>query len=258
MEKYLSFILSNIYNSHNKNKDFIITTTNSIFRKEVILANLTDLKEFNEELFIHSLKVLMYSLLIGSTLKFNNTEMYELGVSAVLHKVGKTFVNVSDIEIVEKTNAMNYSKYIIECFVGKIPKTSLTALLDYNERFDGQGVLGKKGTEISKYGRIIAISNIYHSLLSLHSPSDSLEYLFANVDTIFDIDIIKGFYLSIALYPTNSEILLSNGQLASVQSNNPGFPSRPTIILNNELIDLSKDKLNLVVAESKGTWFEKV
>jgi HD-GYP domain-containing protein (c-di-GMP phosphodiesterase class II) len=74
----------------------------------------------------------------------------------------------------------------------------MEAIVEHHERLDGSGYpYHKKGCDISLYGRIISIADVYDALISERSykqalsPSEAFEFLWGQKNLTFDGDLIR-------------------------------------------------------------------
>ncbi len=113
--------------------------------------------------------------------------------------------------------------------------------LQHHERYNGEGYpRGLKGEAIHEYARIVAIADVYDALTSprLHrarySPSEAIEYLFANGNSLFDLKILEKFAKHIAIYPVATTVILSTNQMGVVTKVHQDAINRPIIRILKE------------------------
>ncbi|MBC7961122.1 MAG: HD-GYP domain-containing protein [Vallitaleaceae bacterium] len=225
-------------------KKFIDSIVYDIMENKNAVVNMVDIKVFDEYTFFHSVNVAILSIVIGQGLKLREKEMYELGLAAVLHDIGKVYVQkdlllkkekLTDTEFeVLKTHSESGYKHLKNSY--EIPIASYVGVLQHHEKVDGSGYpLRKKNDDISLFGRIICVADVYDALTSNRPyrdamlPSEAIEYIMAGSGTMFDSKIVKVFVDRIAAYPIGTSVKLSNGTLALVIDNNPGAPLRPIL-----------------------------
>ena len=225
----------------------------------------------DDYLYRHSVNVAVLSLLIGLELNLSEEDLEKLTIGALLHDVGKLFVNQDIInkrgiltddeyEQVKKHSAEGY-KYLREIY--EMPTKSYVGILQHHERYDSLGYPNQvKGKDIFLFGRIIAIADVYDAITSDRPhrkamlPTEAMEYVMGGAGTMFDYDLVSIFVDKIAPYPCGSRVTLSNGSEAVVIRNNTGLGCRPTVEIigeddyENEIIDLSnKSNTSLVITE---------
>ncbi|MFW6016899.1 MAG: HD-GYP domain-containing protein [bacterium] len=227
-------------------KSFIFDLLDEILNFDNILVNLIDIKSYSSYTFAHSVNVAAIAILIGKLLKYDMDKLFDLGIGALLHDIGKVLlppeilkkpakVTAEEFEILKEHPRLGYD-YIKK--YDEISPRARIIVLSHHERLDGSGYpKGSSGDEIHDFARIVVIADVYDALLSDRiyrkswSINDVLEYLIANVNTKFDFTFTEIFTRNIAIYPNGITVLLSNGQKAIIKEQNPGFPLRPTVLI---------------------------
>lgn len=215
-----------------------------IINNKNAIVNMVDIKVFDEYTFFHSVNVAILSIVIGHGLDLREKDLYALGLAAVLHDIGKVYIDKeillkkgqlteTEFEMI-KTHSESGYKHLKNSY--EIPIASYIGVLQHHERYDGTGYpMRKKQEEISLFGRIICLADVYDALTSNRPyreamlPSDAMEYIMANSGTLFDSKIVKVFMERIAAYPIGTSVKLSNGVVALVMDNNHRAPLRPVL-----------------------------
>lgn len=238
-------------------KQFIDHIVFDIMNNKNAIVNMVDIKVFDEYTFFHSVNVAILSIVIGQGLKLSEKELYALGLAAVLHDIGKVYIDkelllkkgkLTDAEFeIIKTHSETGYKHLKNSY--EIPIASYIGVLQHHERYDGTGYpMRKKQEEISLFGRIICLADVYDAITSNRPyrdamlPSEAMEYIMANSGTMFDSKVVKVFVERIAAYPIGTSVTLSNGVEALVIDNNYGAPLRPVLKVykdneGNELVE---------------------
>ncbi|MDW8802291.1 HD-GYP domain-containing protein [Clostridium sp. A1-XYC3] len=229
-----------------------------IVNNKSIMINMVDIKTFDDYIYSHSVNVAVLSSVIGIAMHLDNRKIEKLVASALLHDIGKVFIPISllnkeeqltkEEETLIHSHAEKGYRYIKQHY--NIPVTTYVGILQHHERFDGKGYPdGKKGEDISQFGRIICLCDAYDNLISekadkkAYIPSDAIEYIMANNGLIFDPKLVKVFLRRVAPYPLGSILRLSNGEKVIVIENNEHCSTRPKVrnLENNKIYDLTYD-----------------
>lgn len=229
--------------------DLIENVIDEILENDNFMVNMVDLKVFDDYTFYHSVSVATISILIAVNLNYAKKELIELGLSSILHDIGKVFtpidilnkngkLDVDEMKIMKEHSEQGY-KYLKDAF--NVPMKSYLGVLQHHERWDGGGYpLGIVGEKISKYARIISVADVYDALTSDRPyrkgllPSDAMEYIMGGSGTVFDPEVVEVFYKSMAVYPNGMVIELSNGLTGIVIENIPGRSMRPIVKILKE------------------------
>jgi len=89
-------------------KSIIDEIMSQIISTDIALVNIRDLKNFDDYTYYHSVNVAVLSILIGRALGLKEDQLRELGISAILHDVGKIFIGA---EIINKPDVLTMEEY---------------------------------------------------------------------------------------------------------------------------------------------------
>jgi HD-GYP domain-containing protein (c-di-GMP phosphodiesterase class II) len=125
----------------------------------------------------------------------------------------------------------------------------MRGVLQHHEKLNGKGYpVGVTGEKIHKYAKIIAVADVFDALVterpykSAFPKNTAIEMLMAMTEEL-DMEALKSFLASILLYPVDSLVQLSNGELAKVIENSPENCMRPKVVglKTGKIYDLSSD-----------------
>ena len=209
-----------------------------------LVINMMDLKFFDDYTYQHSVNVAILSMVFGASLNLKKDKLYQLGLGALLHDIGKVFIDKNilnkpgrlteeEFKIIKQHSMLGY-EYLRNQF--DFPIVSYMATLDHHEKIDGTGYpRGKEGKNISLFGKIISIVDVYDALTSKRpyrvamQPSEAIEYLMAGAGTSFDYELVTKFIKKVAAYPVGNCVTLSNGYKAIVINNFEDANLRPEV-----------------------------
>jgi HD-GYP domain-containing protein (c-di-GMP phosphodiesterase class II) len=251
----------NIRNENMKNIYGVVEDiVDQILNCEHTLFNLVDLKLFDDYTFHHSVNTAVVSVTIGAAMHMDRKRLFKLGLSGILHDIGKTFIPEEVLNKNGKLNAKEWKQMKEHPYRGyrhlkdnypNIPSTSLAGILHHHERWNGEGYpSGKEAEEIFEFGRIIAVADVYDALTSDRPyrkalyPHEAIEYIMSSAEEYFDLEVVKKFTENIAPYPLGTIVKLSDQRTGIVIENNAGFGLRP-------IIKIIKDVKNKVIPEQK-------
>lgn len=244
----------------------ILSVSNSlmedIFSRKNLLVNLVDIKSMDNYTYQHCVNVAVLSLILGIRLNLNKHDLQDLCIGALIHDIGKILTpksillkesGLTDSELVimreHTTKGYDYVKNIPE-----ISAMSRAITIQHHERYDGSGYpCKKKGKKIHKFGRIVAIADVYDALTSDRpyrralNPSEALEYIMAGGSSQFDFEMVKTFAQIIVPYPEGTLVALSTGEYAIVEEVFQNYPLRPKVkIIKSNIPDRINAIVNLV------------
>lgn len=247
----------------------VINVTNkavdAIFNSPDSLACMVNIREKDEYLLEHSVAVSVYITIFAHYLKMSKIVVHQLSIGAFLHDIGK--IKISD-EILNKPGKLtdeefaimkthaNHSIDIIKKTPG-ISKLSLEVAALHHEKLNGEGypfqVVGK---DIHKYGRMIAICDIFDALTAnrcykkgfTHNKAFSILRELAKSNHL-DSKLVDQFIQCIGVFPIGTLVQLESKRLAVVEQRNDEDPINPKVrsfysvklnqYLNTQDIDLT-------------------
>jgi HD-GYP domain-containing protein (c-di-GMP phosphodiesterase class II) len=137
--------------------------------------------------------------------------------------------------------------------------SDLTILVaaQHHEKMDGSGYpKGLKGEEISPYGRMVAITDVYDAITAdrvYHkgmTPTAAIKKLLEWSGAHLDRSLVEHFIRTVGIFPVGSLVLLESGRLGVVIEANESDQRLPTIrvmyhtkfrnFIKTMVIDLSK------------------
>jgi len=215
-----------------------------IIKNKQLMVNLVDLKFFDDYTFYHSVNVAVLSIIMGISLNFLRDRLYDLGISALLHDIGKVFIKKNILDKpgpitheefyeIKRHTVLGYT-YLKDKF--KLEEKLCLGALQHHEKYDGTGYPhGLKGNSISIFGRIIAIADVFDALTSERPyrksllPSEAIEFIMSNGGASFDLYLVRVFLRKIAPYPSGTIVRLSDRRKAIVVRNNEICGIRPLV-----------------------------
>jgi len=216
----------------------------------LLMLGLEDVNTYN-----HSLQVGMLSYYLAKWLGFTTAECYEVSRAGYLHDIGKSQVpqpilNKKVLIVAEKEELKRHTSYGYEVIRKSMAdQTAALAALQHHEFEDGTGYpKGLKESEIHPYTKIVAVANIYMSMITSrnYQLKQSLITVLRKVNDL-------GFG---QLHPKTVQVLiwnllpsfigknvqLSNGETGIIVMNNPTDIFKPLIQVDNEFRDLAKER----------------
>jgi HD-GYP domain-containing protein (c-di-GMP phosphodiesterase class II) len=194
----------------------------------------------------HAAMVMSLSLALGMRLGLRNQQLFELGVAALLHDIGNAFLPVGlfnrpgrltdeEFEAMKQHVQKGYDYLVERC---SLSASASLGAMQHHENYDGTGYPnGLRRKNISLYGRIITIVDVYDALVSKRSfraalyPNQALEMVMQQADRKFDPDIADELTRLVAPYPTGTTVQLKTGERCLVLRNHPEDLTRPLLQL---------------------------
>ena len=229
--------------SEQEMKDVVSGLVDSCMRNDDALISLTKLLSHDEYTFGHSVNVTIFTLALAKALGLEHSQLQELGESTLVHDVGKMLIPTEllnkpgkltpeEFEVV-KQHADLGAKFLRENF----PAHESLALVaqDHHERLDGSGYpFGKSGDEISQWGQIAMIADVYDALTSDRCykagvPPAQAVALIYRLSEEFNPLYVERFIECVGIYPIGSLVRLNNGDVGLVSRTHHDDLLRPDV-----------------------------
>jgi HD-GYP domain-containing protein (c-di-GMP phosphodiesterase class II) len=248
-----------------------------VIEDESILLGMTTIKNYDEYTFNHSVNVSIYSLAMGKRLGFPKKMLTELGITALLHDIGKSKI---PREILNKPASLDEEEWGmmkrhplmgVEIVLnlkqlGEINPRMVVGIFDHHLKNDLSGypkLFRKK--EVSLFGRIIQIADSYDAMTTPriykktpYTPEQALALMLRERTVHFDPVLLKIFIGLVGIYPIGSLVLLDTHEIGIVYkpSRDPKWLDRPTVILvaRNEKGDVKKEVADLIETDRAGRY----
>ncbi|MEQ6391025.1 HD-GYP domain-containing protein [Bacillaceae bacterium S4-13-58] len=205
-------------------------------------------------LYHHSIAVGLISAFIANRIPVYKKDAIQIGLAGFLSDCGMARIDESILhketsltqkEYEEVRKHPTYSYRMIEK-ISVLKDEAKVGILQHHERLDGSGYpMGVTDKRFPPYGRIIAISDMYHAMTSERiyrrktSPFKVVEEIMQGQFGKFDHKIVRTFVDSLTNYSTGTRVRLSNGLKGEIIFIEDSSPTRPMIRLEDgEIIHL--------------------
>ena len=206
-----------------------------VLDNESSMVTMTTLRGFDEYTFTHSVNVCIFSVVIGQRLGFTKFQLYELGLGALLHDIGKMRV---DTEIINKAGGLTEEEWgqlkdhptegLLLLFqmrgFADLPYRQMLMAYEHHMKIDLSGYPQNERTrELGLFSRIVAVADGFDAGTSVRSyqyepwpPDEVLKEMRDNPRRGFDQLIVKALITSTGVYPVGTLVILDTHELAVV------------------------------------------
>jgi HD-GYP domain-containing protein (c-di-GMP phosphodiesterase class II) len=232
---------------------------------KIPLGGLAEISAADAYTFAHSIDVCIFAVYMGIHYGYDRGSLLILGIGSILHDLGKTRVSpdilnkpgrLTEEEFAEVKNHPLWGyEMLTEDPSLQISDSSLEIVLNHHERYDGGGYpRGLRGDEISDMAGICALSDVYNALTvervyrKAFPSNEAYEMIMTCGNLNVRYDLVRLFSKCVYPYPVETPVLLSNGRIGLVASNNRNLPLRPvvTVVGTGERIDLSGELTTVI------------
>jgi HD-GYP domain-containing protein (c-di-GMP phosphodiesterase class II) len=246
-----------------------------VMEDESMLLGMATIKNYDEYTFNHSVNVSIYSLAIGKRLGFSMKTLTELGITALLHDIGKSKI---PREVLNKPSPFDEGEWGlmkkhplwgVEVILnlkqlGEINPRIVIGIFDHHLKSDFSGypkLFRKK--EVSLFGQIIQIADSYDAMTTPtiyrkvpFTPEQALALLLKERGIHYDAILLKIFLGIVGIYPIGSLVLLNTRELGIVYKPNPNpkWMDRPQVLLvsRDERGEAKKEMVDLTETDGRG------
>jgi HD-GYP domain-containing protein (c-di-GMP phosphodiesterase class II) len=233
-----------------KIKRVVQTIVDQILSEEDTLMGLTTLRDYDEYTFTHSVNVCIFSVALGRRLGLTKLQLYDLGMAALLHDIGKSRVPV---DVLNKTESLDDGEWrlisahpwlgVLALFQMRgqqdLPYRAMKVAFEHHMKIDLTGYpRAVRDRELSILSKLVAVADGFDAATSRRayqpdawSPAAVIQEMRDNPRRGMDPVVVKAFSNLLGLYPLGTLVVLDTLELAVVQSANPDpdMMSRPIV-----------------------------
>src|SRR5438094_592345 len=161
-----------------KVKRAVQAIVDQVLNNEASLMGLTTLRDYDEYTFTHSVNVCIFSVALGRKLGLTKLQLYDLGMAALFHDVGKSRV---PLEVLNKQGGLTDEEWrimqahpwlgVLTLFglrgYGEIPYRGMIVAYEHHMKTDLTGYpKSLRARELSIYSKIVAVADGFDAATS--------------------------------------------------------------------------------------------
>ncbi len=190
-----------------------------------------------------SVKTAILSIAMSETLKLPAHKQIELGIAALLHRIGS--INIPQELFYSKRALTPEEKKSITLFpvlgfkslkAAEFPTSVALAVLEHRENVDGSGYpRGFTGDKISLYGKIISVASAYCATVSKRPFRENIDGYSGILELIkekghkYDEKVLRLLLLTLTVYPIGTYVMMTDGSVGIVNKTNSAEPKYPVL-----------------------------
>ncbi|WP_078543244.1 HD-GYP domain-containing protein [Litchfieldia alkalitelluris] len=240
-----------------KVRELIIPLLEKALLEPSEIMNLHQFSTKSDYLYHHSVAVGIIAAYLGKKLQYDQGDCNQLALAGLLSDCGMSKIdrkilykkgplNSSEFNEIKKHPVLSYK--MIEK-ISLLKDSVKLAVFQHHERVDGSGyVLGISGEKLHPFGKVVAISDVYHAMCCdtnyriKRAPLVVLEEVAQGSFGKFDMQLVQVLIQEVARLTIGTVVKLSNGQIGKVIFVDDKYPTRPMVEVNDSLIQLSNRK----------------
>jgi HD-GYP domain-containing protein (c-di-GMP phosphodiesterase class II) len=221
-------------------KRAVQSIVDQVLTNETSIVGLTTLRDYDEYTFTHSVNVCIFSVALGKKLGLNKHQLYELGLGALLHDVGKVRM---PLDLINKAGPLTAEEFevlkehpaegLLSMFdmrgLAELPLRAMLMAYEHHMKIDQTGYpISARPRDPTLYGRIVAVADGFDAATTKRSyqaqpwpPDRVLKEMRDNPGRGFDPLLVKAFISMTGIYPVGSAVILDTFELAVVTARNP-------------------------------------
>jgi len=230
-----------------------------VLSNESSMVTMTTLRDFDEYTFTRSVNVSIFSVIIGQRLGLDRLQLYELGLGALFHDIGKQRL---PLDIINKEGSLTDEEWarlkehptegMLLLFqmhgFADVPYRQMLMAYEHHMKVDQTGYpANRRNREPTLFSRIVAVADAFDAGTSVRSyqyepwpPDAVLKEMRDNPTRGFDTQIVKVLITATGVYPVGTLVILDSHELAVVSkvNPNPDFLHRPTVRVISDPVGL--------------------
>lgn len=242
-------------------KEAVAQCVEQVLENADAMLLLTQLKNQDEYTAQHSMNVCILSILLGRALKLNRVELNNLGLSGLLHDIGKMKV---PLEILNKPGKLEademsvmrnhtvYGRNVLMSARGLFPGAVDVAYGHHEQLVGGGYPRGVDSTALSNFTKIVAVVDAYDAITSDRVYQRGKPHLIAlgiltkGMNEHFESQYVTQFINCIGFYPQGNLVEFSNGEVGLVVEQNKTDRLKPKVLM---ILDAAKQPVETKILD---------
>jgi HD-GYP domain-containing protein (c-di-GMP phosphodiesterase class II) len=222
-----------------KVKRAVQSIVDQVLADEPSIVAMTTLREFDEYTFTHSVNVCIFSVVIGQRIGLEKTQLYDLGLGALFHDVGKSRVDEAVLNKAQKLSPAEWeilqehpTDGLLELFrlhgFQDVPYRQMLIAYEHHMKKSGGYPRNRRAREPGLFSRIVAVADAFDAGTSVRSyqyrpwpPDQVLREMRDKPERGFDPVLVKALITATGVYPVGTLVILDTYELAVVTKANP-------------------------------------
>ena len=209
-----------------------------VLNNEVTMMGLSTLRGYDDYTYMATVNVCIFSLAIGRRLGLSKSRLFDLGMAALLHDVGKSRVDVDIIMKEGKLSAEEFKRMGAHTWLGAlgafrlrefggIPLRGMIAAYEHHMKVDLSGYpKSRRPRQLSVYSKIVAVADAYNAATTARGHADAkspdvvLRELWEDPSYGHDPVLVKALINLLGIYPVGTCVILDTFEVGPVHAAN--------------------------------------
>jgi HD-GYP domain-containing protein (c-di-GMP phosphodiesterase class II) len=248
-----------------------------ILEDEILLLGLTNLRDYSEPTFTHCVNVAIFSIALGQKIGLSRLDLYDLGMAALLHDIGKTDVPT---EVLNKPGVLSDEEWrwmrshtwrgtrriVADRQPGTLPSRELLVAFEHHLHVDLTGypdLLAPR--QQTFFTKIVEIADAFDAGTTPRiyktepiTPADMIQVLYDGRGVRYDPILVKAFISLLGIYPVGCVCVLDTFELVVVVAVDPDPANihrpRVKIVADHEGNRIAGPIVSLAEKDSQGEY----
>jgi HD-GYP domain-containing protein (c-di-GMP phosphodiesterase class II) len=244
-------------------KRAVQSIVDQVLDNEMSMLGMTVLRDYDEYTFAHSVNVCIFSLALGRRLGFSRQELYDLGLGALLHDIGKVRM---PLELINKSSRLDEQEWLtvrehpteglltLSEMRGSsgLPLRAMLIAYEHHMKVDFTGYPNcRRPRKSYLFARIVAVADAFDAATSRRSyqsepypPDVVLREMQNNPARGFDPLLVRAFIGTVGIYPIGSLVVLDSYELAvvTVPNRRPEAAHQPVVKIIHDSMGIPQDR----------------
>jgi HD-GYP domain-containing protein (c-di-GMP phosphodiesterase class II) len=221
-------------------KRAVQSIVDQVLNNETWMLGMTALRDYDQYTFTHSVNVCIISVVIGQKLGLTKAQLYELGLGALFHDIGKQRV---DPEVLNKAGSLTHDEWqemqrhpvegLLALFairgLSEVPYRAMLMAYEHHMKIDLTGYpTNTRPRQPTLFSRIVATADGFDAATSKRSyqsqpwpPDEVLREMRENPKRGYDPVLVKALISVTGMFPVGTLAILDTFELAVVIARNP-------------------------------------
>lgn len=221
-------------------KRVVQSIVDQILNEETSLLGLTAIRDYDEYTFIHSVNVCIFSVALGKRLGLSKLQLYDLGMAALFHDIGKSRV---PLDILNKQGGLTDDEWrriashpwlgVLALFQlrgsQEYPYRAMIVAIEHHMKRDLTGYPKPiRPRQQSVFSKIVAVADGFDAATSRrtyqtvpYNPAEVMREMRDNPRRGMDPVVVKAFINLTGIYPMGTLVVLDTFELGIVHATNP-------------------------------------
>ena len=221
-------------------KRAVQSIVDQVLNDESSMLGMTALRDYDEYTFTHSVNVCIISVIIGQKLGLQKVQLYELGLGALFHDIGKQRI---DQDVLGKTSGLTDAEWaemqrhptegLLALFgmrgLSEVPYRAMLLAYEHHMKVDLSGYPRNiRPRRPTLFSRIVATADGFDAATSKRSyqqqpwtPDEVMREMRDNPRRGYDPILVKALINVTGIFPVGTLAILDTHELAVVTAKNP-------------------------------------